>query len=319
MSNPFSAASAAAAASFAAAPAAASAPAPAPAPVQGTEVTAATAEIAAQAGMTVETPESGEGASVDASPEVQTETAEAAPEGEQAPAAEAPSVEAMRPGVRAAQEFRRQFIEARETAAAERAKRELLESTLAPILQQFAELQRAQQVQAQPPPPPEPEFDDMGDPALRQIYELQKKLEAQEKWRESIEKERHYQSEVSRWEGEYRQQFTQLQAQHPVLQSKEAGRAFWDKAQQFPEAPLALIAQLIAAEHGSRQPNGDSRPGQVPARPVSAQPAPNVPPKPAPPRPPPGGMAAAVPVAQRPMTFESATEAARLAFSQGRI
>lgn len=317
MSNAFSAASAAAAASIAAAPAAAFAPASVEsAPVQGTSVTAATAEIAEQAGMAVERP-SHESAPAETQAETAPDAAEAAPDGEPAPATDAPSVEAMRPGVRAAQEFRRQFIEARETAAAERAKREMLESTLAPLLQQMAELQRAQQAPPPPAAPPEPEFDDMGDPALRQIHELTKKLEAQEKWRQELEQKFQYQAEVQRWEGEYRQQFTQLQAQHPVLATKEAGRAFWDKAAQFPEAPLALIAQLIAAEHGSRQPNGDSRPGQVPARPVSAQNAPNVPPKPAPPRPPPGGTAAAVPVAQRPMTFEGATEAARQ-FFQGR-
>lgn len=314
MSNPFAAASAAAAASMAAAPA----------PVvetilQGTPVTAATAEIAAQAGMVVETPGATETSErVDARASEVTLPAEAATTPEQAGSAE-PAVEAMRPGIKQAQEFRRQFIEAREAAAAERAKREILEQTLAPLLQQVAELQRMQQAPPAPVAPPEVEFDDMGDPALRQIYELRKLVAEQESWRKTVEAERHYQSEVARHEAEYRQQFGQLQTSHPALQTKEGGRAFWDKVQQFPDAPMALIAQLVAAEHGSRQTNGESRPGQAPARPVSAQPAPNVPPKPAPPRPPPGGMAAAVPVAQRPVTFESATEAARLAMTSGRI
>lgn len=239
------------------------------------------------------------------------ETAEGQAEAAAEPAPETPP-EPIRPGVKAVQEYRREREELIRTNARLQAEQEATQQVIMPLLQQFQalkdEIAALRQGTVQPAAPAEPEFDDMGDPALRELYELKKELAETKSWRQKLEEERQFQAEATRIEREYETKWGTLRAQYPALQSKPAASAFWETVQQYPTLPLDMVAELIAARHPatSSQP-GANRPGQPQAQTPAT---PNVPPRAAPPRPPPGGTAAAIPVATRPMTTEAASAAA---------
>ena len=259
-------------------------------------------------------------------PAVDAPPAEGA-EGEPAPeaAAEPPApVEAMRPGIRMAQEYRREREELIRTNARLEAEQAMTQQAIMPILQQFqslqAEIAAIRQGGIQPAAPAEPEFDDMGDPALRELHELKKELAEQKTWRQQFEADRQREATVAKHLSEYEQQWGQLKGQHAELRNPAAAKAFWDTVNANPHTPLDIVAGYIIARHPVAQNNpGANRPGGVPARPPVAAVAPNVPLKPPPPRPPLGGAAATVPVASRPTTFAEADAAFAQARAAGRV
>lgn len=265
---------------------------------------------------------------VDAAPVGEAPAADAPPvEGEpqaEAPAEPPPVAEPMRPGIRAAQEYRREREELIRTNARLEAEQAMTQQAIMPLLQQLqsvqAEIAALRQGGLQPAAPAEPEFDDMGDPALRELYELKKELAEQKTWRQQFEAQRQHEATVAKHLSDYEQQWGQLKGQHAELRNPVAAKAFWDTVNANPHTPLDIVAGYIIARHPVAQNNpGANRPGGVPARPPVAAVAPNVPLKPPPPRPPLGGAAATVPVASRPTTFAEADAAFARSRAAGRV